>query len=383
MQEEVIEMKQSVAVIGGGIVGLATGYYLARDKEWTVSLFDKDKGQATKASGGIIAPWLSQRRNQDWYALVKEAAAFYPQFIRDLGEDPEHSELYQQNGALILKKKEKTLEKVYQIGLERRQDAPEMGDIKILSPEQIQEKFPIYDSKGSAIFVEGGARADGQAMVKAIRRKLADLSCSIVDENVDHIHPDERGYTLQAGDQTYRFDRIVLANGAWLAELLTPLGFQVDTGPQKGQLAEVFLEDCQSKDWPVVMPAGGNNVIPFAGGRILVGATHEKEDGFDTTLIPERVQPLLEDAAEQISKQFLQADHINYRVGIRAYSSDFSPYFGEIDQLKGVYVANGLGATGLTAGPLIGYMLVRLLKGQDIPLPLDPYQPSHYIQKED
>lgn len=129
------------------------------------------------------------------------------------------------------------------------------------------------------------------------------------------------------------------------------------------------------------MPAGGNNIIPFEGGRILIGATHEKEEGFKTDLIPSRVQPLLEDAADQVSQKFLDYDQISYRVGIRAYSSDFSPYFGQIDGVKGLYTANGLGATGLTAGPLVGYMLAALIQDHPLPLPLAPYQPSNYISK--
>ena len=47
------------------------------------------------------------------------------------------------------------------------------------------------------------------------------------------------------------------------------------------------------------------------------------------------------------------------RVGIRAYTSDFSPFFGQVPNLSGVFVASGLGSSGLTTGPIIGYHLAQ------------------------
>mgnify|MGYP001182059172 CR=1 FL=1 len=47
-------------------------------------------------------------------------------------------------------------------------------------------------------------------------------------------------------------------------------------------------------------------------------------------------------------------------MGTRAYTSDFSPFFGEVLELEGVFVASGLGSSGLTTGPLIGKNLVDL-----------------------
>ena len=47
-------------------------------------------------------------------------------------------------------------------------------------------------------------------------------------------------------------------------------------------------------------------------------------------------------------------------MGTRAYTSDFSPFFGEVPELEGVFVASGLGSSGLTTGPLIGKNLVEL-----------------------
>ncbi|EKA02822.1 DadA family oxidoreductase, partial [Streptococcus sp. GMD4S] len=69
------------------------------------------------------------------------------------------------------------------------------------------------------------------------------------------------------------------------------------------------------------------------------------------------------------------------RVGIRAYTSDFSPFFGEVPGLAGVYAASGLGSSGLTTGPIIGYHLAQLI--QDKELTLDPvnYPIANYVKR--
>lgn len=55
----------------------------------------------------------------------------------------------------------------------------------------------------------------------------------------------------------------------------------------------------------------------------------------------------------------------SYRVGIRAYTPNFAPFYGQVPGLAGVYAASGLGSSGLTTGPLIGQELVKLLLGQE------------------
>ncbi len=47
------------------------------------------------------------------------------------------------------------------------------------------------------------------------------------------------------------------------------------------------------------------------------------------------------------------------RVGTRAYTSDFAPFFGEVPDEANLFAASGLGSSGLTTGPYIGYLLAN------------------------
>ena len=70
-------------------------------------------------------------------------------------------------------------------------------------------------------------------------------------------------------------------------------------------------------------------------------------------------------------------------MGTRAYTSDFSPFFGEVPELEGVFVSSGLGSSGLTTGPLIGKNLVDLAMNRPGSLDSADYPVAQYVKKKD
>ncbi len=367
-----------VAVIGGGIVGATAAFYLSKKYD-DVDIYDDGMGQATSAAAGIICPWLSQRRNKEWYELASKGAAFYPQLMHDLNEPLSDSDIYQQVGTLVFKKKPSLLKKLEQIALKRRETAPEIGDIALLSPKEIMAKFPLYGLEESALFASGGARVDGSLLTKKLIDQAIFNGARYYSEKVilSHSHPSE--YVIRSTTQTKTYDAVVLAVGAWLPELLNPLGLEVDIRPQKGQLIQLHLQEDMSK-WPVIMPDGEKDIIPFSNGKIIVGATHENDGGYDLTPTKEKLELMLAEAIE-LAPGLKNASITSIRVGTRAYTSDFAPFFGAVPNYPNLFTASGLGSSGLTSGPLIGRMLSQIVSGEPTDLPLSDYPVEQYIKK--
>ena len=175
------------------------------------------------------------------------------------------------------------------------------------------------------------------------------------------------------------FDQVILATGSWLGHILDPLGYEVDVRPQKGQLRDYQLaQDMES--YPVVMPEEEWDLIPFAGGKLSLGATHENDMGFDLT-VDESLLQQMEEAALPNYPALAEAKSSSERVGIRAYTSDFSPFFGQVPDLEGVYAASGLGSSGLTTGPIIGYHLAQLIQGKELTLDPVNYPIENYVKR--
>lgn len=373
-------MTIKVAVIGAGIVGASASYYLSQENNIELTVFDEGTGQGTKASAGIISPWLSRRRNKKWYRMVRDAAAFYPVFLSNvMSGEPIPRSVYNQVGTLLFKTKPEYLEEMLEIGLKRREDAPEIGELSILSPEEIREKCPIYDGEESAVWAAGGARVDGQQLVNLLLDKVTANGAQFVQERAEISVLEDGTYEVTSDRFKDTFDKVVLANAAWLGQSLEPLGYEVDVTPQKGQLAELDLP-YTTNNWPVVMPEGESDIIPFDDGKVVIGATHEDEMKYDLELDKALVHSMVESAQSVFSDKLTIESITNYRTGTRAYTSDYAPFFGFVPGLDGVVAASGLGSTGLTAGPLVGKILYELITDLNPSLALEDYPIENYIQ---
>lgn len=359
-------MKKKIAIIGGGVVGATAAFYLSKQPRADVTLFDEPTGQGTSASAGIISPWLSKRRNKEWYHMVKTGAAFYPKFLTDaLAKKDIPKAVYQQVGTLLFTKKDKNLEELLEIGLKRREEAPEIGELKILEPEEIRARIPIYDKEKRALFASGGARVDGERLVELLTKIAVRNGARFIQEWATLNAGRENTWLVKSPSFNETFDAVILANAAWLPETLAPFGYTVDVRPQKGQLAELQT-DWETDNWPVIMP---------------IGATHEDDVGFDLTLEKETLGEMVENAQSQFSNALSQEDIVSGRVGTRAYTSDFAPFFGEVPGMESVYAASGLGSTGLTAGPIVGKTLSDLVLGNEPVFNPENYPIQQYIVK--
>lgn len=360
----------SYIVVGGGILGASAAYHLALNNV-SVTLVDrKDLGQATDAAAGIICPWISQRRNKKWYVLVKNGAKYYKQLVEDLTSLGETSTGYKKVGAIALQNDEKKLQKMYQRALEKREDAPEIGDLRLLTAQETKEMFPLLSEDFSSLYVEGAARVDGRAMRDSLIRAAQKLGAQIIHGNAEIVEG-----SLMVDGKLYESDKILLTTGAWGNEIPLTMGTDMKVSFQKAQIMHFTIEDASTGDWPVVLPPTNQYLLTFDHGKVVAGSTYEENTGYDVRVTEAGKQELLQNA-------FLIADSLEnatieeVRVGFRPYTPDFLPVIGTLPGSDSIYFANGLGASGLTAGPFVGAELARYALGQQTLLDLSEYMPG-------
>ena len=363
---------KKIAIVGAGIVGATAAYYLSKEADIEVTVFDHGYGQATKAAAGIISPWFSKRRNKAWYKMARLGADFYVDLLADLEKFGQKVDFYQRSGVFLLKKDESKLEELYDLALQRRDESSLIGELAILDQESASKLFPGLKGFERLLYASGGARVDGQLLVS----RLLDASQVKVVKKEVSLTPLLSGYQID----NQIFDQVILSTGAWLGHILEPLGYEVDVCPQKGQLRD-YQVDLDMASYPVVMPEGEWDLIPFPGGKLSLGATHENDMGFDLTVDKNLLQQMAE-AANPFYPALDEAISSGERVGIRAYTSGFSPFFGQVPNLSGVYTASGLGSSGLTTGPIIGYHLAQMLQGRKGVLDPADYPTERYIKKK-
>ena len=364
---------KKVAIVGAGIVGATAAYYLSKEADIEVTVFDHGYGQATKAAAGIISPWFSKRRNKAWYKMARLGADFYVDLLADLEKTGQKVDFYQRSGVFLLKKDDSKLEELYDLALQRRDESPLIGELAILDQTATNKLFPELEGFERLLYASGGARVDGQLLVS---RLLETSQVKVIKKEVS-LKPLSSGYQID----NQMFDQVILSTGAWLGHMLDPLGYEVDVRPQKGQLRDYQVKQDMGT-YPVVMPEGEWDLIPFPGGKLSLGATHENDMGFDLT-VDENLLQQMEEAASPFYPSLKDAILSGERVGIRAYTSDFSPFFGQVPSLSGVFAASGLGSSGLTTGPIIGYHLAQMLQGRSGVLDPADYPIAKYVQRKE
>jgi|GEM_PF-25107 len=364
---------QKIIVVGAGILGASTAYQLAKRGAEVIVVDRKDKGQATDAAAGIICPWLSQRRNQAWYKLAKAGARFYPTLIKDLEKDGETQTGYARVGALSIHRDVEKLHELEKRATKRKEDAPEVGAITPLTPSETNSMFPPLADDYAAVHISGAARVDGRALRDALLRAAVKNGAALLNGDAILQYHETRVTGVRVGDEYIASDAVVVCAGAWANQVLKPLGVHFKVTFQKAQIVHLEFPDATTDSWPVVMPPSDQYLLAFDDQRIVIGATHENNiEGFDTRITAGGLQEVfnkaLETAPGLTNSTFLEA-----RVGFRPFTPGFLPVIGALPGWEHIFVANGLGASGLTMGPYIGLQLAKLALGLEVDIHLAHY----------
>lgn len=370
-----------VVVIGGGIVGASVAYHLTRPEvtggaDIDVLVVDRaHTGKATHAGAGIVCPWPSITATGAYLDLYLAGAGYYPSLIAELAAD-EHRQRsigYRRVGALVVSDHEEDLDAAQERTLRRAAGRPEVGSITRITNRAARSQFPPLRAGVDALRIEGAARVDGRLLAEAmldaagtewiVRPGLAELTFD-----------DNRVTGVRVDDDTIEADQVVVAGGAWTNDLLEPLGpgMSVDVEPQKGQIVHLRV-DADTSTWPVLMPVGLQYLLGFEDSRVVVGATRENDSGFDTRVTAGGQAQVLE-AALAIAPGLADAEIIETRVGLRPLAAGL-PTVCRHPEVGGLVVGTGLGAGGLTMGPLCGRLLAEIALDRQPSLDVTAYRP--------
>lgn len=360
-------------IVGGGILGASTAYHLAKMGVEQVTMIDrKDKGQATDAAAGMICPWLSQRRNKAWYTLAKKGAGYFPQLIRQLEVDGEEETGYKQVGAIRIHKDIEKLKKLEEIAKQRREEAPEIGEISILSIEESKKLFPLLEEGYHSVFISGAARVNGRALRDALLHGARKHGAKMVNGSADIVVDGKEIRGVRVNGEIIEADCVIVTAGAWADELLAPLGIRLLLTYQKGQIVHLKLKNANTGEWPVIMPPGDQSILSFDNGEVVIGATHENNTGFDFRVTAGGLNEIFTKAFA-VAPGLSDAEVHDIRVGFRPFTPNFLPVIGEVPRYHGLYLANGLGASGLTTAPFLGQQLAKLAVEEELEIDVVNY----------
>ena len=124
----------------------------------------------------------------------------------------------------------------------------------------------------------------------------------------------------------------------------------------------------------VLRGVSGHYLLALDDGRIVAGATRETGAGLDYRVTPAGLAEILEQALA-VAPGLADGTYLETRVGFRPMGPDIRPLLGPVPGLDGLVVATGLGASGLTMGPLAGALAAQAALDLPPAIDLAPFAP--------
>lgn len=354
-----------IIVIGSGIAGAGTAYHLARQgAEVTVVDAGLD-GAATAAGAGIVSPWTSRRLvDGDELAFAARAAAYYPPLVELLAEDGVGDTSFEVVGGMIVSQDEGLLRGLRDRIATRAESWPEVGEVSLLDEHAARALFPALHDGFGAVHVTGSGRVDGRVLRQGMLDAAVTRGARLLEAPARLVSSAGRVTGVATGDEELPADAVVVAAGAWSAELLAPLGVQLAVEPQRGQITHFALPGVDTTAWPVVLPVSTHYLLAFPGSRVVAGATREDGSGFDHRVTAAGQREVLAEALA-VAPGLAEATLAETRVGFRPASPDGRPLVGRLGAYPEVTVVSGFGPSGLTLGPYAARLAADLVLGEE------------------
>lgn len=249
-------------------------------------------------------------------------------------------------------------------------------EYETLTGDEAREIEPTLSDK-----VNAAVRLYGQRFINPIRymQSLAEAVCERGADlgegiGVRSVRDEDSGVAVDTSDgRTVRYDAVVLANGAWLNQLARRFGVRSIVQAGRGYSFSVPAEHLSAgmPASPVYFSAQAATCTPL-GDRLRVAGMMEfraPEEPLDTRRIEaivEAIRPLLRGVAfEKRNEEW---------VGSRPCTSDGLPLIGPTNSPR-VFVAGGHGMWGIVLGPLTGELMAETITTGCPPAELVAFHP--------
>ena len=413
-------MNGNALIVGGGIAGLSSAWYL-RKTGWNVSVLDKGDflDNCSYGNAGMIVPshftpmaapgivsqgirWMFNSRSPFYVKPVPSASliswglkfmknanerhvntsapplrdlnlyssTLYDELYRDLDESFE----LKKKGILMLYKTARTQEEEIHLA----HTAQELGlDVEVIDRAQLAVLEPELrlDVLGAVHY-----KCDGHlyppALITALRKKLESVGVRFYahEEVIDVSRSQGRITSIETGSgKKFSADRYVFAAGAWLQQLCKKAGLSVPVMPGKGYsfMTGAFEGKVQH---PALLLEARVALTPM-NGQVRIGGTMELA-AVNHKINQNRVEGIVRSVPQYYPEfQLPMPEEKDIWHGFRPCSADGLPYLGNSAKLENLTIAGGLGMMGLSLGPAVGKTVADLINntrtGTDIRL-FDP-----------
>lgn len=367
-----------VIVVGGGVAGLTTAYYLLEAGK-SVTLVEENKvGQgASWAGGGILSP-LKPWKYSLWHKSLTEYSlqclASLTGKLQAVGCEFERNDtgLFYANDFV---------DNEMQLWLQSNTDAAQLLTGKQL--KQHLSQWQLDNSWGSqietGIWMPGVGNIRNPRFLQALKAYLLQhpdfqllenakaelIFGAAMGKSYEKVLGVELSFTSASGKQFVPAQEIVVTAGAWSTSLF-------NTGPKIKPIRGEMLLYRPKKRLPIMIMDGEHYLIPRSDGLVLAGSTTD-DVGFNGQTT-DAARTVLHGFASKILPEIADLKPLKHWSGLRPAVSgaEGQPYIGPVQGVSGVWVNTGHYRNGIVHGPGAAKLLVDSMVGIQPCLSLSP-----------
>jgi sarcosine oxidase subunit beta len=368
-----------VVIIGGGVHGLATAYYLTQRGIRNIAVLEA-RYIGFGGSGRNTAIVRSNYRTPEGIAFYDKSVKLYEALAADL----DFNVMFSQHGHLTLAHNERGVTGL----MERASTNRLMGvNSRVIFPEEIQQIVPDLNVFGhcrfpimAALYHPPGGIIRHDAVVWAYARGV-DRGGGHVHQQTEVIGIDVRNGRVE-GVITNRgriaTNTVVNATAGYAGLISGMVGLQIpiESHPLQACVTEPLKPFLNSV---IVSSTLHVYVSQTDRGELVLGA--EVDDYASYSL--RGTLAFLEGAAVHLLELFPFLANVNVLrqwAGLCDMTPDYSPIMGETPDVKGFLMTVGWGTYGFKAGPASGWLIAELIASGQTPKMLEPFSITRFYE---
>lgn len=409
-------MSKSVIIIGGGIIGLCSAYYLQKEGH-KVTVIDKSdySSGASYVNAGYITPshiislaapgmiqkgikwmfnssspfYVKPRLNYDFLKwslhfkksatakkvqksipIIKDINLLSRDLYQEMKNDKEFDFFHQHNGLLMCYKTDQAGEEEWETGKIAIKEGLKVAH---LTKEQVQilEPNASLNVKG-AIYYHSDAHMTPNNFMSEIKTYLQKNGVSILgnEEVVDVVIANNKVTSIKTTNLNIKSDEFVIATGAWSQNFAKKLGIKIPIQAGKGYSINVQKET--NIKIPAILMEAKVAVTPMDGFTRFAGTM--EIGGINHKINNTRVQAIANAAEKYYSKvQIESKEKEEAKCGLRPLSPDGLPFIGKSSKCKNVTFATGHAMMGWSLGPATGKLVSEIISDKEYSLNIYPF----------
>lgn len=393
-----------LAVIGGGIIGLAGAWYLARAGVEVV-VFERDTpGRAASwaAAGMLIADLESESEHPGFLSLARVARTRWPGFAEALRAATGQDVDLNFDGTTVVVTDDAQERHWRSLVLRRQKDSAHSELLADLAPRWLTRRDVLERLPGASRATQGGVlspsdgHVDNRAATRALVRAVEAAGVEIREQTLVSGLVTTGGRvsavrTLDANriEGQMEVDGVVLAAGPWSGDIDgLPAGLSLPLSPVKGQMAAVTGDASDPRYPRGVVWGDGIYCVPRQDGRIILGATME-DVGYQSHVTAGAVSGLIARASAILPDIHDMPLHSAWS-GFRPTMPDRLPVIGRTGDmlggalagLDGLTIATGHHRNGILLAPVTAELISDLALGRRPRHEISAFSPGRFTRRD-